>query len=537
MTHPAQDDPRATPARDPRGDLDGALPDGLGRDAQLGFPELAGLGVPDGPEDPGATSVPGAAAGGPRLSAREIAEMLGRPSPTDEQVAVIEAPLEPALVVAGAGSGKTETMAARVVWLIANEFVAPEEVLGLTFTRKAAGELTARVTARLAQLARAQGRASSGLDLLARPAIATYNAYAASLVADHGLRLGIEPGSRLLGEANQWQLAAQVVESWADDLGTDKAVSTVVGAVIALSGALGEHLVGVDDARAELTDLVARLDALPLGDRQKKRTKPIQQLVDSVAERTRLLDLVAEYRRRKRVADSLDFGDQIAFAAELARTVPAVGATERARYRVVLLDEYQDTSYAQVELLAGLFAGGHAVTAVGDPHQSIYGWRGASSSGLARFPERFRTAAGYPAAVRYLSTSWRNDAAVLYWFKLVRTHDGGVDFVPYLIDDQSGVGTQLTVGDLNGDGKLTCPISAPCEFITYRLNSTPPYTLQRVNPTPSGDAVEPVVEYVNGSGGLTFTGAGASGPRRLRRRASSGDMGRRVADSGGCCKE
>ncbi len=370
------------------------------RDAALGFPEL----------DPGTAE---AATPEPELSARDIAALLGRHAPTDEQVAVIEAPLDPVLVVAGAGSGKTETMAARVVWLIANRLVEPEEVLGLTFTRKAAGELAARVQSRLAQLARAQGRAGSALDLLARPTVATYNAYAASLVSDHGLRLGIEPGSRLLGEANQWQLAAQVVESWADDLGTDKAVSTVVGAVLSLSGALGEHLVPVAEARARLRELVADLEALPLGPRQKARTKDVQALIDSVAERERLLDLVEEYRRRKRATDSLDFGDQIALAAELARTVPAVGEHERARYRVVLLDEYQDTSYAQVELLAGLFGGGHAVTAVGDPHQSIYGWRGASASGLARFPERFRTVGGAPAAVRYLSTSWRNDAAVL----------------------------------------------------------------------------------------------------------------------------
>lgn len=456
MTGQAPGEPRHEQDGDPRPEPDWAVLDGAGRDADLGFPELADLAPPatghavapgdDGPVGAEDAAVP-AAAPAPRLSAREIAEMLGRPSPTDEQVAVIEAPLEPALVVAGAGSGKTETMAARVVWLIANELVAPEDVLGLTFTRKAAGELTTRVTARLAQLARAQGRPTSGLDLLARPTVATYNAYAASLVADHGLRLGIEPGSRLLGEANQWQLAAQVVESWADDLGTDKAVSTVVGAVIALSGALGEHLVGVDEARADLADLVDHLDALPLGEKQKRRTKPIQQLIDSVAERGRLLDLVAEYRRRKRVADSLDFGDQIAFAAELARQVPAVGATERARYRVVLLDEYQDTSYAQVELLAGLFADGHAVTAVGDPHQSIYGWRGASASGLARFPERFRTAGGAPAAVRYLSTSWRNDAAVLAAANVTaaplreqaRRSGTGVDVPP--LDLRPGAGT------------------------------------------------------------------------------------------------
>src|SRR5690625_1510574 len=88
-----------------------------------------------------------------QISARKIAEHLRMPPPTDEQVAVIEAaPDEPLLVVAGAGSGKTETMAARVVWLVANKHVEPEQILGLTFTRKAAGELATRVRARLRQL-------------------------------------------------------------------------------------------------------------------------------------------------------------------------------------------------------------------------------------------------------------------------------------------------------------------------------------------------------------------------------------------------
>ncbi|GED11244.1 ATP-dependent DNA helicase [Cellulosimicrobium cellulans] len=349
----------------------------------------------------------------PTLSATRIADLLGRPRPTPEQVEVIEAPLEPTLVVAGAGSGKTETMAARVVWLIANDLVPPDAVLGLTFTRKAAGELSERVQVRLAQLARARGGASSALSLLDRPTVATYNAYAASLVGDHGLRVGVEPGARLLGEAQQWQLASEVVEGWDDDLGTDRALSTVVAAVLGLSGALGEHLLEPGEARDRLAGIVEQLDALPLGPRQKARTKEVEKLVGDVAERVRLLDVVAEYRRRKRVTDSLDFGDQVALAARLAREVPVVGETERARFRVVLLDEYQDTSHAQVELLAGLFGGGHPVTAVGDPHQSIYGWRGASAGGLARFPERFPRATGDRSAVRFLSTSWRNDAAVL----------------------------------------------------------------------------------------------------------------------------
>jgi len=381
-----------------------------------------------------------------RLSARAIARLLGRPEPTDEQVRVIESPLEPALVVAGAGSGKTETMAARVVWLIANKLVHPEQVLGLTFTRKAAGELMQRVQTRLAQLNRAlgeeSGEALAGLDL-DRPTVATYNAYAASLVADHGLRLGVEPSARLLGQAEQWQLASQVVESWDEDLGTDKAVSTVTAAVVALSGALGEHLVDPAEARDRLTEMVEHLESLPLGPRQKKRTKDVDKLIGSVAERARFVDLVVEYRRRKRIAEALDFGDQVAFAAQLAREVPLVGAAERARFEVVLLDEYQDTSYAQVELLSGLFGGGHPVTAVGDPHQSIYGWRGASAGGLARFPERFPHRDGAPAVVHYLSTSWRNDAAVLAAANVVsgplRAGAGAVEVPP--LDLRPGAGT------------------------------------------------------------------------------------------------
>ncbi len=407
---------------------------------------VAADGVALDPREPVAQATPGR----PALSATRIADLLGRPRPTPEQVEVIEAPLEPTLVVAGAGSGKTETMAARVVWLIANDLVAPDAVLGLTFTRKAAGELAERVQVRLAQLARARGGAASALSLLDRPTVATYNAYAASLVADHGLRVGVEPGARLLGEAQQWQLAAEVVESWDDDLGTDRALSTVVAAVLGLSGALGEHLLEPPEARDRLAEIVGQLDALPLGPRQKARTKEVEKLIGDVAERVRLLDVVAEYRRRKRAADSLDFGDQVALAARLAREVPVVGETERARYRVVLLDEYQDTSHAQVELLAGLFGGGHPVTAVGDPHQSIYGWRGASAGGLARFPERFPHAAGGRSAVRFLSTSWRNDAAVLAAANVTATplrgeasgsRDARVEVPPLALRPDAGAGT------------------------------------------------------------------------------------------------
>src|SRR5207244_6643785 len=108
----------------------------------------------------------------------------------------------------------------------------------------------------------------------------------------------------------------------------------------------------------------------------------------------------------------LDHGDQVALAARIAARHPEVGAAERGRYQVVLLDEYQDTSHAQLVLLRALFGGGHPVTAVGDPCQSIYGWRGASAGNLRRFAGQFPTAAG-PAPVLPLSTSFRNDRRIL----------------------------------------------------------------------------------------------------------------------------
>ncbi|WP_149204326.1 ATP-dependent helicase [Actinotalea subterranea] len=359
------------------------------------------------------------------LGAVDIARLLDLPDPTPEQVAIIESPLEPLLVVAGAGSGKTETMAARVVYLIANGMVEPDRVLGLTFTRKAAGELSERVRRRLRALRAARERRGAGGALtLVVPTVSTYNSYAAGLVGDHALRLGLEPSARLLGEAGRWQLAHEIVERWSDDLGVDLAPSTVTAAVLDLAGALAEHLVEPAALRAEAERLLDATTDLPPGDRLRAKDRDlVRDVRTSLQLRARLVDLVEAFTARKRQDDLIDFADQVALAARLAREVPDVGAAERARFGVVLLDEYQDTSVAQLELLRHLFGGasgdgvGHPVTAVGDPHQSIYGWRGASAGGLERFPAQFpaRTAEGTvrPAAQLALSTSWRNDQAVL----------------------------------------------------------------------------------------------------------------------------
>ena len=123
----------------------------------------------------------------PRYNPAELADALGLPAPTDEQAAVIAAPPGPLVVIAGAGAGKTETMAARVVWLVANGYAHPGQVLGLTFTRKAAAQLLRRVRSRLSRLAGA-GLRRTPAD--AEPAtVSTYHAFAGALLRDHGLLL------------------------------------------------------------------------------------------------------------------------------------------------------------------------------------------------------------------------------------------------------------------------------------------------------------------------------------------------------------
>lgn len=353
-------------------------------------------------------------------SADDIATALDMHRPTDEQRAVIEAPLAPLLVVAGAGSGKTETMASRVVWLVANGLVDPDQVLGLTFTRKAATELAERITQRLRRLQRAglwtPEDEEDAETLGGTPTVSTYHSYAGRLVREHALRLGYESESRLLSEAAAWQYAAEVVASYDGPMdAVTKAESTITAAVVDLAGEMAEHLLTPADVGDYLARVDAALAALPKGSsRAKDLPKETKAARDALRERAAVLPIVERYLSLKRERDAMDFADQMALAARLATRFDDIGAIERERFRAVLLDEFQDTSEAQLELLRALFVAPEEpvpVTAVGDPNQSIYGWRGASATTLSRFPRAFREE--QDALQLPLSTSWRNHQAIL----------------------------------------------------------------------------------------------------------------------------
>ncbi|CQD04639.1 ATP-dependent DNA helicase [Mycolicibacterium conceptionense] len=359
------------------------------------------------------------AAAGVRYSPAELSTALGLFPPTDEQAAVIAAPPGPVVVIAGAGAGKTETMAARVVWLVANGYATPSQVLGLTFTRKAAGQLLRRVRTRLARLAGA-GLAppAGGADETAT--VSTYHAFAGTLLREHGLLLPVEPDARLLSETERWQLAFEVVCAHPGRLAIEKTPAAVTDMVLRLAGALAEHLVDTDQLRDTHVELERLVHTLPAGPYQRDRG-PSQWLLKMLAtqtERTELVPLIDALHQRMRADKVMDFGMQMSAAARLASSFPQVGEQLRQRFRVVLLDEYQDTGHAQRVALSSLFGGGVddglALTAVGDPIQSIYGWRGASATNLPRFTTDFPMADGTPAPTLELRTSWRNPPSALH---------------------------------------------------------------------------------------------------------------------------
>ena len=340
-------------------------------------------------------------------SRSRVEQILGHPL-SDEQWSAVSAPLEPAAIVAGAGSGKTTVMAARVAWLVIEGHVPPDGVLGLTFTTKAAAELLSR--SRRFLLA-AQERGWIDPEAVLEPAVSTYHAFAARLLVDHGVRVGLEPGAEVLAHGAREALAAQVVRSTSIPLADrGRAVASVVEAMLRLDDGVAELDLDPADVLDDACSLIAELEAQPSLQRIG------EQMLETARMRAALCGLVMEFRDAKRARQVLDFADQVRWALAILRASADVRDDLRERYPCVLLDEYQDTSVAQRLLLQAAFGGGHPVTAVGDPCQAIYEWRGATVDNIDRFPVHFPRIAddvSAPAARYSLADNRRSGPLIL----------------------------------------------------------------------------------------------------------------------------
>jgi DNA helicase-2/ATP-dependent DNA helicase PcrA len=361
---------------------------------------------------------------------------------TKHQSAIISSGLEPAVVIAGAGSGKTETMSNRVLYLVANGFATPDQILGLTFTRKAAGELSVRIRKRLRQLSQLPEFKHITSN---STAVTTYHSYAGKLLSEHAIRYGIDADAEPLGEAAIWQIASDVVRNWSDDsYRNDSAVSTVIKDLLGLSKFMLEHQVNAADIEVIGNEMLEKLQSLAGSTNEDTRA-----VARAMRQRNSLLPMVEAFMERRKAAGELSFDDQMSLAADIAQNFEDVGTLERGKYKIVLLDEYQDTSQSQVRMLSALYGNfvqetGHPVMAVGDPSQAIYTWRGASAGTMASFHKYFPKAEGQTGTEQFsLPTTFRNDKIILAAANTISAEikaAGGQQVVELEARDNAGAG-------------------------------------------------------------------------------------------------
>lgn len=354
--------------------------------------------APNGPDE----------APAPDDAPEEIRSALGGALPTSEQWRAIAMPLEPYVVVAGAGSGKTSVIAARVVYLALTALgrldadhagVLPGNVLCLTFTNKATENLQLRIR-----------RALAGLDLPEgeEPTILNYHGFATQVLERHGLLGGVEPDQRVLTPAQRVELCGRVLDEMSFAHAKATWQPTLVDAILGLADQMANHRRTPEEVVAygerRIADVRALLEA------GKLRT---DRVLDAALERVELARAVGRFAELKRDLGVIDFGDQITLALDVLERFPEAARAERDRYQAVVLDEYQDTNVAQAALIRRAFGDGFPVTAVGDPDQNVYAWRGASVFNLLRFSEDFSRADGSAAAVLPLYTNFRSGARIL----------------------------------------------------------------------------------------------------------------------------
>ncbi|MGV9186867.1 UvrD-helicase domain-containing protein [Arcanobacterium canis] len=391
--------------------------------------------------------------------------------PTPEQEKVILSDEAAIIVVAGAGSGKTATMSQRIAWHVAAGNVKADEVLGLTFTRKAAGELATRVMSQLNKVKARFGRdatdATDSGDIaddvhnsIARPTILTYNSFASQIASSYAMLIGEDPRSRLIQEAERWQIMEKIVNDSMNEVMREadfdpaangspldlRAVSSIVSDSLALSSALIDNGVSPEELRTQLQRELAYANELRevqrvppktftsvdgSTDLVKKAWTELKALGEKFEYRLSLIMFVEKYFDYKKAHSVAEFADQVAWASAILETNARVRDELKKRYKLIILDEYQDTSVSQARFLNLAFGGDggsqwRSICAVGDPNQAIYSWRGASANALSDFTRDFAVS---PSARLTLSTAFRNGRKILDVANLLtHAHRGKLDY-------------------------------------------------------------------------------------------------------------
>lgn len=304
---------------------------------------------------------------------------MSRIEPTTEQLAILELGLDTIRISAGAGTGKTTTVGMVIANLVQAHGLDPEQILGITFTNKAASELADRVRSHLV------GAVDPGREV----EVHTYHGFAGQVLSEFGLLAGLERRPEVITPTFARQLLGEAFYNTDFDH-LDITWAGRINWIKQLGDRLGDHLL-------EPGDLLAAVHP---------DTEPWP-------ERVEMLETLESYRLAKRELSVVDYSDLITLSTKLVRENEAVARTIRDRYRVVVVDEYQDTNPAQRILLTSIFGDGFPVVAVGDVDQTIYEWRGASAENFENFSRHFSRPGGGVPATKELTGNYRSGQAIL----------------------------------------------------------------------------------------------------------------------------
>lgn len=360
-----------------------------------------------------------------------LAALHGRP-PTEEQWRAISYGRGPLSIVAGAGSGKTAVMAARIAFIVSSGFVRPSQILGLTFTNKAAGELEARIRKALDEVELPPGEEVT---------VHTYNSFADRLLRDYGPKIGVEPEVALLSDAQSHLLVGRLLEEMSFENLKVNWLPTVIRWVKSLADACSNHL--IDPER------IIESDAALMQAYEDEGKTPQKGIDEVLLGRPDVARAVRAYMDRKRELKRIDYGDQIAFACRILTDHPDVAQAIKQRWPVLLLDEYQDTNVAQRKMLQSVYGQGDALTVVGDPDQAIYGWRGATLHNILEFNNQFPNSDGTTSYRMSLEKSFRCGARIL---------DAANELIAKIPVQRRGLEKVLKPHEERGEGRVTADL-------------------------------------------------------------------------------
>ena len=333
----------------------------------------------------------------------------------------------PLLVVAGAGTGKTQVITRRIAWLIATRRAKPSEILALTFTDKAADEMQARVDALVPY-----GYTDA--------AIGTFHAFGDRLIREFAFELGLSPDVRVLSRPETVIfLREHLFEFDLDQYRPLGDPTRFLGALATLFSRAKDEDVSPTRYLAHANRMAAAANSAleSLQAQGANATEADRDAVDSqvevAARQSELAGAYARYDELLHRAGFIDFGDQVAIALRLLRESPAARDALQRRFRFILVDEFQDTNRAQSELVTMLADRHRNVTVVGDDDQSIYRFRGAAISNILGFHERYQRIRQVVLRRNYRSFAPILDSS----HRLIRFND------PDRLEVRSGIGKSL----------------------------------------------------------------------------------------------